>query len=212
ELPVPKRQALADFRVGVWFDDPACRVGHDVGAVFRNAVDRIADAGAKIEEAHPPVDFEAQLAVFWHMIIAAVAPSLDPSIAEAAGGSHLAWLRAEEERAKLRAVWAEWFSEYDALLCPVSPRAAFPHDQTAEFLDRTVEIDGETRPYSDLLGWVGLIGIMALPSVAAPVGRTAENLPVGIQIVSPYLYERQSIRIAQLIQPIVGGYETPPGF
>ena len=38
--------------------------------VLRDAADRLADAGAKVEEAHPPVDFAEQVDLFVRMIIA----------------------------------------------------------------------------------------------------------------------------------------------
>ena len=44
--------------------------------------------------------------------------------ADASSGSHLAWLRAEEERVVLRRTWAEWFAGHDLLLLPVMTVAA----------------------------------------------------------------------------------------
>src|SRR5689334_19097185 len=46
ELPAPRGNALADYRVGVWFDDPACHVLNEYVGLLRGAADRIADAGA----------------------------------------------------------------------------------------------------------------------------------------------------------------------
>jgi len=51
-----------------------------------------------------------------------------------------------------------------------------------------------------------------LPSTIAPVGFTSSGLPVGIQIVAPYLEDRTSIHIAALMSDVVGGYKPPPGF
>ena len=58
----------------------------------------------------------------------------------------------------------------------------------------------------DIVAWAGLIGIVGLPSAVPPIGRTQENLPVGIQVVSPYLHDRRSVRVAKLIGEVVGGY------
>jgi amidase len=54
--------------------------------------------------------------------------------------------------------------------------------------------------------------VVGLPSAVVPIGRTTEGLPVGMQIVSPYLHDRRSVRVAQLVRDVVGGYEPPPGF
>ena len=47
ELPAPRRIAAGDFRVGIWLDDAACPVDRDQLAVMQQAVDRLADAGAR---------------------------------------------------------------------------------------------------------------------------------------------------------------------
>ncbi len=212
DLPAPGARSLADYRIGTWFNDPGCRVSRASGALLAGAADRIADAGAKVEEAHPAVDFPAQVGLFNQLIVAAISPSLSADIAEAMSGTHLAWLQADEERAQLRAKWAEWFAEFDVLLCPVMPVAAIQHDQSDDMMTRTVEIDGETRSYLELIGWTGLIGVVGLPSVVVPIGRTDEGLPVGMQIVSPFLHDRRSVHVAQLARDVLGGYEPPPGF
>ena len=93
-----RRHALGDFRVGVWFDDPTCRVESEYGAMLSAAADTLADAGAKVEDAHPAVDFAEQVGVFMHMITAAVSPSMTEDVGEAFAGSHLAWLKAEKQR------------------------------------------------------------------------------------------------------------------
>ncbi len=212
ELPPARGASLADHRIGVWFDEPSCRTARDCMAVLTTAAGRLTDAGAKLEEAHPPVAFDAQVALFMQLISAAISPSLPKEIGDAASGSHLAWLRADEERARLRAVWAEWFESFDVLLCPVMPVAAFPHDHRDDMMARTLTVDGETRPYLSLISWTGLIGVLGLPSAVVPIGRTAAGLPVGIQIVSPYLHDRRSIRVAQLLRDLLGGYQPPPDF
>jgi amidase len=212
ELPPAGGTALADYRVGVWLDDTSCRVARDCMSVLTSAVDRIANAGAKLEDAHPAVELRAQVALFMQMITAAISPSLPSELADAASGSHHSWLQHEEQRAALRAAWAEWFTEYDVLLCPVMPVAAFAHDHTDDMTARALTIDGETRPYLSLISWTGLIGIVGLPSAVVPVGRTSDGLPVGMQIVSPYLHDRRSIHVAQLLRDVLGGYEPPPGF
>jgi hypothetical protein len=39
------------------------------------------------------------------------------------------------------------------LLCPVVPTTAFAHDQNADIVARTIDIDGVTRGHLDLTGW-----------------------------------------------------------
>jgi amidase len=212
ELPPCDAHELRDFRVGTWLDDPACPVESESLALLRGAVDQLADAGARVDDDRPPVDFGAQHNLFARMIVAAMSPSLPDDQADAASGSHLAWLRAEAERVAVRRTWADWFAGHDLLLVPVMTTPAFPHDHQPDMFGRTIEIDGETRSLLSTIDWLGLIGIVGLPSAVIPVGRTADGLPVGIQIVAPYLQDRRAIRAAQLAEAVLGGYTPPPGF
>jgi amidase len=45
-----------------------------------------------------------------------------------------------------------------------------------------------------------------------PVGRTQQGLPVGMQIVGPYLEDRTKLAVARHIERLLGGFVPPPGF
>ena len=111
------------MRIGVWFDDAAAPVDREYRALLGAAADGLADAGAKVEDAHPKVNLEEQVALFNTMILPAISPSLDTELQDVLSGSHHQWLQAEKQRAAMRRVWAEWFEQYDLLLCPVTQRA-----------------------------------------------------------------------------------------
>ena len=191
------------MRIGVWLEDPGCPMDGEV-------LDRLAGAGAKIEEAHPLVEFSHQVSVFNQLLLAAVSPSLPAEIAEAVSRSHCKWLRADQDRAGLRQVWVRWFEDFDLLMCPVLGVAAFPHNQEGQIIDRVQDVNGGTAPHIALLGWAGLIGVVGLPSAVAPAGRTAAGLPVGVQLVAPFLRDRDAVRAARLVSEVLGGYQPPP--
>jgi len=210
ELPAPRQASVAGLRVGVWFDEPSCPIDREVLVLLQRAADLLAGAGAKVEEAHPPVDFTEQYSLFVQLVTAAMSPSLDDAVADEMSGSHRSWLRADEQRARLRTVWATWFETYDALLCPVIPTPAFPHDQEGELFTRTITVNGEAVPYLNNVMWTGLIGVLGLPSAVPPIGRTPAGLPVGVQVVTPYLHDRNAIALAGQLADLAGGYEPPP--
>ncbi|HET6834830.1 MAG TPA: amidase family protein [Acidimicrobiales bacterium] len=212
ELPAPKATSLADYRVGVWLDEPSVPLGAEVRAAARGAVDVLADAGARVEEAHPGVAFDEQVTLFMEAVGAAVSPGMDPALGEVVAGGHLNWLHALDRRAGLRRAWADWFDSYDLLLCPVIPVEAFPHNQQGDFIDRTVDIDGVDHPYPSLISWTGLVGIMGLPSAVPPIGFTATTgMPVGLQVVAPWYHDREAIVAAGLLADACGvGYRVPP--
>ena len=79
-------------------------------------------------------------------------------------------------------------------------------------MDRVVLVNGEPRNHFELSQWLMLVNLLNLPSTMVPIGRTAAGLPVGMQVIAPYLHDRCAIRVAGLASEVVGGYEVPPGF
>jgi amidase len=214
ELPAPRVETLAGARVAAWIDEPACEIDGEYRAVLDRTLGALSDAGARVEHTHPPVPFAEQRDLFHGMIAGAISEGFPDEIADALGGSHHAWLRLERQRAALRRTWSEWFDDWDVLLCPVTPTAAFPHDQAGDMFTRTIVVNGEDRPYIDNVAWTGLIGIAGLPSAVPPLGLTASGLPVGVQVVAPFLQDRTAVRVAGLVVAAVdgAGYRPPPGF
>jgi amidase len=45
-----------------------------------------------------------------------------------------------------------------------------------------------------------------------PAGRTRHGLPVGVQVVGPYLEDRTVIDVARHIERAVGPFRPPPGW
>ena len=124
---------------------------------------------------------------------------------------HRDWLSANERREQLRALMAEYFRDVDALLMPVTVVPAIPHDQSEPFAERTIHTPGGSRPYTDLFGWVALATVTYLPATAVPVGRTEAGLPVGLQIVGPYLEDRTTLAVGRWVTRVLGGFRAPPG-
>jgi amidase len=73
-----------------------------------------------------------------------------------------------------------------------------------------LEVNGQPRPYTDLGVWAGLAGVAYLPAAVAPVGFTGAGLPVGVQIVAPYLEDRTAIDVARHVESVLGGFRPPP--
>jgi amidase len=130
------------------------------------------------------------------------------------GASHRDWILAHEAREEYRRAWAALFERCDVLLCPVSPVAAIAHNHHfgGAIIFRTMRGSGHRRRYVDQMMWSGMVGQSYLPATVAPVGRTAGGLPVGIQIVGPYLEDRTTIDFARRLGGVCGGFEPPPGF
>jgi amidase len=124
---------------------------------------------------------------------------------------HRDWLRANNYREQLRYQWHEFFDDWDILICPQMATPAFPHDHTP-MPDRSLEINGETRPYFEQVFWAGFAVAAYLPSTVFPSGPSAEGLPIGLQAVSAEYNDYTCIDFARLLAREIGGFRAPPGF
>lgn len=230
ELPPPRATSLADFRIAAWLDDPYCTVDREVLEVMQDAVEAIRKAGAKVDDTARPVGLAESHRVYLGLLMGVgagvlgdeefgAALAMEAEETDAVFHPRLVtqrardWHRYDEERHRIRARWAAFFKDHDVLLCPVVPTAAIPHDHTPEQEDRRTTVNGETRGYlSDMTTWSGLINMPLLPSAMAPIGRTRGGLPVGIQIVAPYLEDRTATGFARLLRDLLGGFQPPPGY
>jgi amidase len=49
-----------------------------------------------------------------------------------------------------------------------------------------------------------------LPSTVIPFGFTRSGLPVGMQVVAPYLEDRTSLAAARWLSGVLGEWQAPP--
>lgn len=196
-LAPPRATALSGARLGVWLDDPFLPLAGDVRSCIEAALRTLTAHGARLEPAHPALDLGEVLELA-QLVLAS--GGLIAGDAGVDGEGSVARTEDVERRwSRTRRSWAEWFVDYDALISPVMPVAAFPHDIDRPFATRQVEIDGTPRSHMDSTAWTQLVSVSCLPATVVPVGRTAAGLPVGIQIVGPHLEDRTTLAIARLI-------------
>ena len=119
------------------------------------------------------------------------------------------WNHTNEHRQQLRAQWARFFQSLRRGLDAGLARAAIHHDHDGDVMTRTITVNGAARPYTDQSIWTGLAGGVYLPAAVAPVGRTADGLPVGMQVIAPYLEDRTAIDVARHLSRATGGYVAP---
>ena len=60
--------------------------------------------------------------------------------------------------------------------------------------------------------WMGLFGLVYLPVTTVPIGLHSSGLPIGIQIVAPFLEDRTALAVGDLVETITGGTPVPPGW
>ena len=65
----------------------------------------------------------------------------------------------------------------------------------------------------DTLFWAAFSLLTYLPATAVPAGRTAkQKLPVGVQIVGPFLEDQTPLEVAIMLEDCHQGFVAPPGY
>jgi amidase len=207
-LPPPRHAKLADFRVLVLDEHPIARTSAEIRAGLGELAGRLEALGAKVARQTPLLpDLTRERADCGAMLDVAMTRGR-PDIQTVSAHEWMTMLDAQMA-ARLR--WSALFEAFDVVLAPVIGMAAF-EPMTDDRHARMILIDGEPTPYFDQLGWAGMATYPNLPATAAPLGRTREGLPFGLQIVGPYLEDRTTIGFAALLEREFGGFVAPPGY
>jgi amidase len=234
-LPPPRHHDLKNFRVLLIDSDPLLPTAKSVRTAIEKLAVDLGKAGVSVARASPLLpDFAASTRLYMRMLMSFLGAAYTPEIYAGAAAaaaklapddnslaaerlrgiafSHRDWVMADGARARLRAQWRELFKSFDAVICPVMPTPAYPHDHSADQGKRRIDIDGTDHVYSDQLAWAGIATLPGLPATAIPISLSPDGLPIGVQIVGPYLEDRTSLKLAELIEREFGGFVPPPLF
>ena len=234
-LPAARHAEMREFRVLALDSHPLLPTAASVRAAIERLAAHLAKSGARVaRESKLLPDLADSTRLYMRLLYAimtAALPSdeLEPMKAAAAqlksddaslaaerlrGStlSHRDWIVCDSRRAGLRAQWRALFREFDAVICPVMPTPAFPHDHSPDQELRRIAIDGKEYCYVDQLVWPGVATCPGLPATAIPLGLSPEGLPIGAQIVGPWLEDRTTLKLAELIEQTYGRFVAPPGF
>ena len=233
-LPPPRHGELKNFRVLVIDTDPVMPTDTSIRGTIDKLATNLAKAGVKIERKSPLLpDFNGSTRLYMRSLLAFLAISFPPEVyagAQATAAtlppgandlrterlrgivqSHRDWLIDSGARTRLRAQWRKLFESFDAVICPIMPTPAYPHDHSPEQEQRRIKVDGKDFVYPDQLAWPGIATLPGLPSTAIPTGF-ADGLPVGVQILGPWLEDRTPLKLAELIEREFGGFVPPRMF
>ncbi|MFI5698726.1 amidase [Streptomyces sp. SID1034] len=231
-LPPARHDRLGDFRVLVLEDHPFIPTGEAVRAGVNRVADALADGGAHVERGSRLLPDLAEAALLYRQLLFSGATAHFPVEAyeqlqeraarldaddlslDAAGLrgmvlSHRDWIEVTNRREVHRHGWRQLFARFDVVVCPITPTPAFPHDHHPDPLERRIDIDGVEHPYFDQLVWAGLATMPGLPATAIPTGRSPQGLPVGVQLIGPMFEDRTPLRLAELLEQSIGGFQAP---
>jgi amidase len=238
--PLAPRAPPADFatlKIGLWLEEKDLPLDREVRETLEVFAKTLAAAGAEVVPIPCPVDCRALIPAYHTLLGGVLGEDLPPAairrmermrpmarfamrrgadplssaaMALAYTASHRDWMAADAVRARLRHEIGAAFETFDAILAPIAPVAAFPHDH-APFEKRKLKLsDGSKVPYPRMLSWIALATALHLPATAIPAGRTASGLPVGAQLIGPIGGDAKTLAIAQAIDEAIRGFEPPP--
>lgn len=224
DLPKPRAERLAGFRVAVLANHKACEVDEAIESSILNLSDALRRAGAKVDD---DIEWPVDLDVCHHdylVMIRSIALRHSPhellqrlsadlaglddadksyraATRRAAGLSHHGWHALNERRHNFRLAWRSFFDSYDVVLCPAHASLAFPHDLETDRESRAIQVNGKSQDYNASLFWLAIAGLNYLPVTTRPIGM-ANALPVGVQVIGPYLEDLTALRFAELLEEL----------
>ena len=110
-----------------------------------------------------------------------------------------AWAECDMVRHKLLAE----MQPFPILLCPVCAVPAFRHGE------REWTVEGQRVRYLDAMRYTQWFNLFAAPAAVVPVGRSAEGLPIGVQIAGRPFEDEAVLVVAACVEREFG-YQAPP--
>ena len=214
-----ERQPIGGFRVGFFEDDGRYPVTAETRSAVQAAAAALARSGYDVEGFRPTgLDRAREL---WDTFFCEVGlmvlkdplkgaelelPILKAFLARGARppvtgiGMTQAWI----DRDLVRAEVVRQMERHRILLCPVSSAPAFRHGE------RSWTIEGRAVGYLEAMVYTQWFNLLGNPAVVVPAGRSADGLPIGVQVIGRPFEEELVLSVAAAIERELGGYVRPP--
>jgi amidase len=237
-LPPARHSRLAEFRVAMLPSIPWVPLDAEIAGALDSLAARLGQRGCQVKSVQPPelADFRQHYALYLSLLAAVQLSRVPPEQrrlrlevlrtrddewsrasqrgAESAAPDYISWIG---QREQIRAAWRAFFSEWDVLVAPAFFTPAYPHwdkpwPDTEASLGRMLGVNG--KPVLEELGlfYPSVATVAGQPATAVPLGLTRGGLPIGMQVIGPYLEDRTPVSFAELLAQEFGGFTPPPGF
>jgi aspartyl-tRNA(Asn)/glutamyl-tRNA(Gln) amidotransferase subunit A len=110
------------------------------------------------------------------------------------------YLKALKVRNLIRGDFARVFQECDCIMMPVSPTTAFKMGE---------KIDDPLTMYLSDIYTIGA-NLAGIPAISVPCGFDRNNLPIGLQILTPAFSEDRLLRIARMFEAQTDWHKKKP--
>ncbi|HUD55865.1 MAG TPA: amidase [Terracidiphilus sp.] len=216
----PDLNELRANTIGFFEDDDLIPVTSETRAAVKAAAQTLREARFRVEPFRPRT-LEQLRKLWWKFFVQCGAMFYGPAIAGKRAqlspifleflqiAESLPPLTATEllnawaELDLLRAMILEEMSAFPILLCPVASIPAFRHGE------RKWTIEGRPIEYLDAVRHTQWFNTLAAPTAVVPIGRSAEGLPIGVQIVARPFEDEVVLAIASIVDAAFG-YRPPP--
>ena len=230
-LPKARKSNLKDYKIKYILDDELCPVSSEIKPTMEIAINEFRKSGLKLEEGWPSnVSPKEQFHLYMYLQYAFLSRGASDEVIEelkSTAKSDESPLRAlrrraftephkyfneqDSKRLKVREIWQEYFQDYDAFILPTAFAPAYPHT-TVPWNERMLKTPEGERHYDDMLFWISFATLTGLPATVFPIGVTKIGLPVGLQIIGPFMEDETPIHLAEKLSEIVGGIKHPSGY
>lgn len=216
-----RRASLRGLRVACYTDDGVSPVSEKTRSAVEAAARALADAGLVIEETRPP-GIERGHDLWLKLFSRASVVQLRNVYAghEEKGGEFVRWrlataddtpapalddyLNSWLERDRMRARLVGWMEDTPLILAPVGATPAYQHGT------HKVTVGGRTLNTFRAFSYSQTFNVFDLPVVVVPAGRSAEGLPIGVQIIGRPFAEETVLAAAGIIEEALGACPAPP--
>ena len=231
KLPRARKTKLRDYRIRYILNHNEYPVSSEMIPVMNSAIQEFRKAGSALDEGWPDgMDAIELFHLYMYLIYASASKgasideitayrngtkTLDSQLqklkAQAFTDPHKYFVEKDKTRLKVREAWQTFFKDYDAFIIPTAIVPAYPHSDVP--WDRRIlkTPDGD-RQYDDMFFWISFATLAGLPATVIPIGTTTQGLPVGLQIIGPYLEDATPIHLAGLLSEVLGGIQHPSGY
>jgi amidase len=220
ENPAPTDNRMKGWRVAWYTADQISPVTEETREAVENAVRALSDNGLVTEETRPP-GIERGHDLWLKLFSRASVVQLRNVYAghEDKGGEFVRWRLATAddtppptlddyisswlERDHLRAKLVQWMEATPLIVAPVGAAPAYPHDA------HKVTVGGQTLSTFRAFSYCQAFNVFDLPVVVVPAGRSAEGLPIGVQIIGRPFEEETVLAAAAVVEEALGGWQAP---
>jgi amidase len=231
-LPPPRHDSLKGFRVLLLDEHPLLPSAATVRGAIDGLAERLAHSGCAVSRTSKLVpDLTNTAMTYRQLLLAKITQDMSEEEQEhtrttlrsfvadkdGVGGLSLqamlfdfrSWKRVSDTGGELLQQWRELFRSIDVLICPVTPIPAFLHDHHDQMWKRWLSVDRKPLFYPELSHWMSIASLAGLPATVAPIGLSNTGLPIGAQIIGPYLEDRTTLAFAQMVEREYGGFVRP---